>query len=180
MKIKKAYNGKGLHPRHRFLFVIGGKTVPISTKVASGAKKWSATLTETHVQRAIKLNGHGDGANCAGAVCVKDHSNVIPNKFTGYVDFWDTRAFLSSRNSASNLPTHCIAWKHNQPQIAKWFDNKVGLQKLLETIRKEGPITIDFEPPTYRSGTPRPNRSGEKDPMKRENSERDITPGPFV
>lgn len=168
MKVIKAYLGKKRRTTHRFLFNIGGKIVPISTRVRPGTGRFRMDLTEDHVQRAIDANGYGDAQNCAGAVCIKAHADMIPHKFTGYVDFWDTRAFISCRNNTNtNLPSDCVGWKHNHPEIAKLFDTRAGLQKLLKMVRENGHITLEFEAPTYTTGSNTSRKRGQSDPLKR-------------
>lgn len=167
MKLKKAYTGKGRHPRHRYLFVSNGKIVPVSAKVRPGRGEFTALLTEEHVLQAIKARGYGDAQNCAGAVCVKAHGEAIPHKFTGYVDFFDTRVFLSCRNDNFNLPTHCVCWKHDRREIAKLFDNKHGLQELLKYLQENGPVTVRFSEPVYNNTKFGPRKRGERDATKR-------------
>lgn len=166
-KLATAYQGPGRHPKHRYLFQVGGKTIAVRAKVRPGKGRFTVMLTEEHVQRAIKLNGHGDAANCAGTVCVKSHGDVIPHKFTGYCDFWKKAAFLSSRNNSHNLPSDCVAWRHNRPEIPELFDNKNGLVKLLKKIRIDGPIEIEFTTPKYQRSGNSSRTSGQSDPLKR-------------
>jgi hypothetical protein len=169
-KLRKAYRSKTRSsPTHSFRFLINKKKVSVKTKVKGATAIVPIELTVDDVQRAIDNFGFGDGHNCAGAVCVDRHGPAFENhhRYTGYVDWWDYRAFLSSRNNKLNMPTHCVAYHHNHPEISKLFDSKAGLKRLLEVIERDGPITIILKPlpkydPTRRYRKNPSGPSGEK------------------
>lgn len=156
---KSAYLNKGRKsPRHAFLFQIGSqKPVKVYTKVKPARGSVEITLTEGHIERALKLDGRGDAQNCAGAVCVKAHPEAFPHKVSGHVDWLHHRAYVADVNNSIGLPKSCFAYRLRgmARKIAPLFDSQKGLKKLLELVRREGAITLTLEPPLY---IPRPGR----------------------
>lgn len=147
-----AYLNKGRKsPRHAFLFQVAGqKPVRVFAKVKPARETVTATLTEAHIKRAMKLNGHGDAQNCAGAVCIKDRPE-FPHTFSGHVDWLHHRAYVSDANNSFGLPKSCVAYRLRgvARKVAPLFDSAPGLKKLLEMVRREGSITLVLEPPLY-------------------------------
>ncbi len=136
-------------PRHAFLFRVGSQEPSkVWATVKAARSEVSVTLTEDDALRAAQRKGFGDAANCAGALCVNRHSASFPHAVSGHFDFLDRRLYVSDRNDAIGLPKSCVAYSHNDP-VAKLFDSRAGLQKLLARLRKNGPITIKLSPPTY-------------------------------
>jgi hypothetical protein len=136
-------------PRHAFLFRVGSQEPSkVWANVKAARSAVSITLTEDDVLRAAQRKGFGDAANCAGALCVYRHSDSFPHAVSGHFDFLERRLYVSDRNDAIGLPKSCVAYSHNDP-VAKLFDSKAGLQKLLARLRKNGPMVIRLSPPVY-------------------------------
>jgi hypothetical protein len=150
-------------PKHAYRFRINDKIVPQWATVKKGKHDIDLVLTLEHAQRAIKLNGHGDGQNCAGAICVLSHGRSFPHPFTGHVDFHKRRIYVSTKNNKMNLPVECVVYRHDS-KVAHLFDNKLGLKKLISVL-KDGPIIIHLkhvpkEWPAYKSNPERPSGKG--------------------
>lgn len=155
---RMAYLNKGRRsPRHAFLFQVGGqKPVKVFAKVRPAKDEIKLTLTEEHIQRALKLDGRGDAQNCAGAVCVKSHPNLFPHAFSGHVDWLHHRAYVADSNNAIGLPKTCIAYRLRglARAVAPLFDSKQGLKKLLAMVRETGTLELVLEPPAYTEREP--------------------------
>jgi hypothetical protein len=150
---KTAYKNNGIRrsPRHAFIFQVPGqKPAKVWATVKPGRLDFAIILTEADVLAAMRLKGYGDGQNCAGAVCTSRHSDVFPHPVSGHFDWVYNRVYVADRNDALGLPKNCVVYAHNNSSIAKLFDNKAGLKKLLARLRKYGPITIKLSPPVYR------------------------------
>lgn len=148
----KKRGGERNAPRHAFIFQVGGqKPVKVFSKVRPATKPVEIVLTEEHVRRAMKLNGHGDAQNCAGAVCVKSHSDAFPHGFSGHVDWLSNRVYVADANTSIGLPKTCVAYRLRgvAQKVAPLFDTKAGLQKLLDRVRRDGKLVLQLEPPTY-------------------------------
>ena len=126
-------------------------------KVRLAKKPVTMHLAEEHVLRSIKLGGVGNTAICSAAICTTQHADVFPHPVEGHIDFTYTRAFLVSKIDKIGLPVECYAYEHKHEDIARLNDTKGGQKKLLERIRRDGPIAITLTPYRQRSA---PGRSG--------------------
>jgi hypothetical protein len=162
MAYKKTAGRLRKPPRHAFIFQVEGqKPAKIWTTVKPAHENVTLTLTEADVRGAIKRDGQGDAQNCAGAVCARRHGSVFPHSVSGHFDWLYQRLYVADRNTPAGLPKSCVAYAHNDP-VAKLFDSKAGLNKLLARLRKHGPMQIKLSPPVYverEAGRPRGARN---------------------
>ena len=148
-----ARKGRVLPHRHFFRFKITndeGKVHILRSpaKVRVPQKEVVLTLLPEHVQKAMRLHGAGSTANCAGAICTKNHAKAFPHVVDGYVDFQYSKIFVSSDTDPdSGFPRDCYVYSHDGADIAKLNDMGIkGQKKLLADLRKNGPREIILRP----------------------------------
>lgn len=140
----KTVRGK-LPNRHTFRFKVEtGEVIEAPAKVVAGAKHVELVLNEQHILKSLKDDGQGNTQKCAMAVCSKDHREAFGHDFI-YVDWLDSKAFFVTETK-NGLPSKCIAYSHHD-NVAKLFDTKAGLKRLLAEIRENGPKVIRLHPP---------------------------------
>jgi len=163
MTTKKRRRSKYAPVRHPFLYEIdypdGTHAVKKAwAKVIKGTQTVSVTLTETHIRRSLALDGAGNLAKCAGAICYYDHRKHFSHPIVGWVDWSYGRVFVASKLDSHGFPCECYAYEHFDT-IAKRFDTTAGQERLLARVQKHGPITLTLRPYRQRSKEGRPGRS---------------------
>lgn len=145
----------------RFWVTIDGKKSAINAPaiVTYAAHSVDITLTDEHVLKAIRLKGVGDTRNCSMALCTVAHKDDFNHPVVGIIDWTYRRsAIVTKMSKKTGLPTHCVVYAHNS-KIAQLNDTRGGQQKLLEMIRRDGPITVRLHPiesrPNQRMGGPK-------------------------
>lgn len=139
-----------LRNRHTFYFELDNKQrIRARARVRPAKKIVKVTLTEAHVKEALANNGQGNTQKCAMAVCSRAHGNEFPHPFH-FVDWLDSRAYFVTRVNSVGLPAECVAYTHHD-SVAKLFDTRPGMRKLLKTLEDRGPLTITLYPPKVRA-----------------------------
>lgn len=135
-----------LHNQHYFRFRLdGAKKDHLAGAVVRPAKrKVEIHITQDHVLRALELKGQGNTQNCAGAICTRDHGDVLGHA-AYFVDWFESRVFIADKIKGDGWPASCIVYKHND-NVAKLFDTEAGMKKLLANIRKNGPKLVTLYP----------------------------------
>lgn len=147
--------------RHPFLYELhfpaNGKRVvkKAMAKVRYSYKPVTLVLTADMVRRSMKLKGVGNTSTCSMAICAGQHADKFPHKVEGYIDWNYCRAFIVSKLDRAGLPSECYAYEHTDA-VAKLNDTAGGQRKLLEMIKRDGPITIELKPYRQRSTKGRP------------------------
>lgn len=154
-----------LNNRHTFRFQLeNGEIFLAKAKVKPAKKMVSITLTEEHALQSLKMGGQGNTQKCAMTVCSRAHGDAFPHPFF-LIDWFDTRAyFVTKVHPETKLPSECVVYTHSDT-VAKEFDTKAGLKKLLAQIRAKGPRTITLSPPKVYArepGRPRGIPTGER------------------
>lgn len=147
--------------RHPFRFKLeNGKVITAWAKVSPARKPVSITLDENHARKAISMGGGGNTQLCAMSVCSQAHGDAFPHPFE-FVDWLYRRAYFVDKTK-DGMPTHCIVYEHNDG-VAPLFDK--DMKKLLATLVKNGPRTINLYPPKHQArlaGRPRGKNTGER------------------
>lgn len=159
--MKKLTNLKN---RHTFNFKLeNGAMIKAPAKVKRASKIVKVTLVESHIEESLANNGQGNTQKCAMTVCSRAHAAAFPHPFY-FVDWLDSRAYFVTRVNSSGLPAECVVYSHHD-SVAKLFDTRPGMKKLLKTIKEKGPLTITLYPPEVyarEKGRARGNPTGER------------------
>lgn len=153
-----------LKNRHTFYFKLeSGQTLRARAKVKAAKKIVKVTLNETHARQSLASNGQGNSLHCAMAVCSKAHGEAFPHPFH-FVDWLDSRAYFVTKVNSAGLPSECVVYTHHD-SVAKLFDTRPGMKKLLKTLQERGDLTVTLYPPKVRArepNRPRGNPTGER------------------
>ena len=150
--------------RHAFRFKVGseGKIITCWATVVEAKRDVFLPLKVEHVREFIRLNGVGNTQTCSMAVCAKHNADCFPHKVEGYIDWFDSRAFVVSRLNKNGLPSACYAYAHSDG-IGRTNDTAGGQRKLLDELEKAGGERVIHLRPIRRIPTHKIPRSGRRD-----------------
>ena len=159
---KRKHRSKFAKVRHTFYFKMimpDGKKhiIPKKALVIPAKHGASMLLNEPTILRSIELDGVGNTSTCPMAICTYNNKSSFPHPHGGIADLTRTRAFIASELDKFRMPVKCYCYEHNHADIVKLNDSKGGQRRLLELVRKNGPIELTFSPMRKRSA---PGRSG--------------------
>jgi hypothetical protein len=176
MRKKKRKSKVYASVRHAFLYQMKDeatgevKITKVWAKVRYATRGVDLVLTEVPVQKSINLQGQGSTSKCPMALCIRQHAKEFSHPVEGHADWTYTRAFVVSKLSKLNLPSECYAYEHNDG-VGRLNDSAGGQMKLLERIKKHGPITVHLRPFRVRSKVGRPGKgrptTGVRSPERR-------------
>lgn len=153
-----------LKNRHTFYFKLeSGQVLKARARVKAAKKIVKVVLDENHAKQSLASNGQGNSLNCAMAVCSKAHGEAFPHPFH-FVDWLDSRAYFVTKVNSAGMPSECVVYSHHD-SVAKLFDTRPGMKKLLKTLNDRGPLTVTLYPPKVRArekGRARGNPTGER------------------
>lgn len=137
--------------RHEWHFKVYDEETGEYTKASHWSRVRNArhavtlTLTESHIQRSLDIDGQGDSQKCAGTICVKAHRREFPHDVVGYTDWADRVVWIATRLE-NGWPGETIRYTHYD-RTAINFDTSAGCRRLIQRIRTNGgSITIRLYP----------------------------------